>query len=510
MSATPLMAQYHRVKKEYPDTILLFRVGDFFETFEDDAKTASKVLGITLTKRASGAAENVALAGFPHHALDTYLPKLVHAGFRVAVCEQVENPKFAKGIVKREVVEVVTPGVAFSEKLLDHKKNNYLASVFIQGDLAGISFSDISTGEFNVYEIQRTDIEKQLSHINPSEVLISKKQKEFLVPILEKFAPHARITKQDEWLFELDYSRELLLNHFNLKTLKGFGIDHLVPGVVAAAASLNYLRETQKANLPHITKLNLYNPSDYMLLDYSTKRNLEITFTMQDAAREGSLISILDKTSTSMGGRLLKKWISAPLRKIEPVLERQEIIEELFVNKNFRNNLMSRISEISDLERLISKVCTNRANPRELINLKYSLQQIPSIKNTLGSAKCAGLIKTSEGLKLLGELTDKLQISLNDSPPLNIHDGGVIREGFNAELDELRGLSKNAKNWIAALQKSEREKTGIPSLKVGYNRVFGYYIEISNTHKNKIPDYFIRKQTLVNSERYITPGTQRV
>lgn len=505
MSVTPLMVQYNKVKKDYPDTIVLFRVGDFFETFQEDAKTASKVLGITLTKRSNGKAGNVPLAGFPHHAIDTYLPKLVKAGYRVAVCEQVENPKFAKGIVKRDVVEVVTPGVAFSDKLLDHTKNNYLASIYINKETAGISFTDVSTGEYFCYQIPVDDIQNQLGLITPSEILIPKNQKHFLEPIIGKFSSSIRITKIDEWVFNYEYAADLLLTHFNTKTLKGFGIENLEQGIIAAGAILNYLKDTQKANLSHIMKLSKYNPSDFMLLDPATKRNLEITFTIQDGTREGTLISILDKTNTPMGSRLLKRWVSAPLIKLEPILQRQQGVEELYKNKVVRSNLQSELKEIGDLERIISKVCTGRANPRELNYLKTSLKKIPLLKQLLDQLSSDIINKINGRLGDLDEIVELIEISITDDPPLSLNDGGVIRSGFSEELDEIRNLSKNAKNWIADLQRTERERSNIPSLKVSYNKVFGYYIEISNAHKNKIPENYIRKQTLVNSERFITP-----
>ncbi len=499
------MAQYAKVKESYPDTVLLFRVGDFFETFDEDAKTASKVLGITLTRRANGAAGDVPLAGFPHHAIDTYLPKLVRAGYRVAVCEQMENPKFAKGIVKREVVEVVTPGVAISDKLLDHKKNNYVLSIFIENEIAGLAFADISTGEFQTFEVKQSEIAQQFGAINPSEILIPKKLKQILEPIINKAVPSARITKIDDWIFDFGYGSELLMNHFNTKTLKGFGIENFYTGICAAGAALNYLRETQKANLTHINKIARFNPSDYMLLDYSTKRNLEITFTMQDGEREGSLISILDKTATSMGGRMLKKWITSPLRKLEPILKRQECIEEFVSNKTLRKNLQNEFSEIGDLERLISKVCTGRVNPREIVSLKSSLKKIPLIKQLLDQSSVETITAINHKLNSLESLIEKIESAVADDPPLAISDGGVIRKGFNVELDELRSLSTNAKDWIANLQKTERERTKISSLKVSYNKVFGYYIEISNANREKAPENYIRKQTLVNGERFITP-----
>lgn len=505
MSVTPLMAQYARIKENYPDTILLFRMGDFFETFEEDAKIASRVLGITLTKRANGAAEDVPLAGFPHHAIDSYLPKLVRAGYRVAVCEQLEDPKFAKGIVKRDVIEVVTPGVSFNDKLLDHKKNNYLLSIYLDDEIAGLAFSDISTGEFQTFQVDKSQLSQQIGSINPAEVLIPKKLKNELEPLIQKIIPNTRITKIDDWIYSYDYSSELLMHHFNTKTLKGFGIEGMHAAICSAGAVLNYLRETQKANLPHINKISRFNPSDYMLLDFSTKRNLEIIFSMNEGDREGTLISILDKTETAMGGRMLKKWISAPLIKLEPILKRQECVEEFFNNKTLRKNLKNELSEIGDLERLTSKICTGRANPRELINLKTSLRKIPLIKQLLDQTKVETLQVINQKLHSLDWLVEKIELAISDDPPLAISDGGVIRQGYNSELDELRNLSTNAKDWISNLQKTERERTKISSLKVSYNKVFGYYIEISHANKDKVPDNYIRKQTLVNSERYITP-----
>ncbi len=502
---TPLMAQYFRIKQAHPDTILLFRVGDFFETFEEDAKTASKVLGITLTKRSNGAAEDTPLAGFPHHAIDSYLPKLVRAGYRVAVCEQMENPKFAKGIVKREVVEVITPGVTLSDKLLDHKKNNYLLSIAILEQLCGLSFADVSTGEFYVFEVPLNHLGEQIESINPSELLIPKRDKEFLTKLIEKINPNIRITKLEDWIFNYDFANELLKNHFKTVTLKGFGIENLTAGIISAGATLNYLNETQKVNLTHLNRISLYNPSEYMILDYSTKRNLEITFTMQDGGRQGSLISILDKTQTAMGGRLLKKWIAAPLRDLEPINKRLDSIEELLKNKKVRKSLSEYLKEIGDLERLISRICTGRANPREVVAMKSSLKKIPSIKDLISDLKVTTLKNIFQQLNPLNEIVEKVSAAIIDSPPAAVNEGGIIRSGFSPELDELRDISLHGKEWIAALQQKERERTGIPSLKVSFNNVFGYYIDISNAHKNKVPENYIRKQTLVNSERYITP-----
>ncbi|NWF88503.1 MAG: DNA mismatch repair protein MutS [Ignavibacteriaceae bacterium] len=499
------MAQYYKIKEANPDTILLFRMGDFFETFEEDAKIASKVLGITLTKRANGAAEDVPLAGFPHHAIDSYLPKLVRAGYRVAVCEQVENPKFAKGIVKREVIEVVTPGVAFSDRLLDHKKNNYLMAVCQKEETAGISFCDISTGEFFTFEVSANQISQHIESISPSEILVQKRDKEFFTNLVQKINSTIRITKLDDWIFNFDYAKELLLMQFKTVNLKGFGIDRFSVGIISSGAILNYLQETQKANLSHLNKISAYNPSEYMILDYATKRNLEITFNIHEGGREGSLISILDKTQTAMGGRMLKKWISAPLIKLEQILKRQECVGDLLSNKQTRRKLSEELKEIGDLERLISRICTGRANPREVNAIKTSLKKIPEIKNLLSSSKTKTLKQLGESLASLDRLVDRIEMAVVDSPPLAIIDGGVIKNNYSPELDELREISLNGKDWIAALQKSERERTNISSLKVSYNKVFGYYIEISHAHKEKIPDNYIRKQTLVNSERFITP-----
>lgn len=505
MSITPLMAQYAKIKESYPDTILLFRVGDFFETFEEDAKIASKVLGITLTKRANGAAGDVPLAGFPHHAIDSYLPKLVRSGYRVAVCEQLENPKFAKGIVKRDVVEIVTPGVAISDKILDHKKNNYLLSIYIENEIAGIAFVDISTGEFQTYEVNHKNFIQQLENIIPSEILLPKSQKNLLEQQIYKILPNVRITKIDDWIFDFSYSTELLMNHFNTKTLKGFGIENFQNAISASGSALHYLKETQKANLNHINKISRYNPSDFMILDFATKRNLEITFTIQGGDREGSLISILDKTETSMGGRLLKKWVTSPLTKLEPILIRQSCIEEFVNKKTVRQNIKNELKEIGDIERLSSKVCTGRINPREIILIKNSLKKIPLLKQILDQSTNESLSLINEKLNPLPSIVELIDKSIKDDPPNSLAEGGVIKNGYNKELDELREISSNAKNWIAELQKTERERTKISSLKVSYNKVFGYYIEISNANKDKIPENYIRKQTLVNSERYITP-----
>lgn len=503
--STPLMAQYHKIKEQHPDTILLFRVGDFFETFEEDAHTASKVLGITLTKRANGAAGEVPLAGFPFHALDTYLPKLVRSGYRVAVCEQMENPKFVKGIVKREVTEVVTPGVALSDKLLDHKKNNYLMAIYMKDEMAGISFCDISTGDFFSYETHKDSLYEQIELIGPAEILHQKKDRERLQTLLSRANFSPRLTRLEDWVFNYEYACDNLSRQFNTLNLKGFGIDTLKTGTVAAGVVLNYLQDTQKVNLSHINKISRYNHTDYMILDYATKRNLEITFSMNDGARQGSLIGILDRTETPMGGRMLKGWISAPLRRLELIEQRQHCVEEFFGNKLLRTRVVSALKETGDLERLVSRICTGKASPRDMTALQSSLRKIPVLKELLSDATSPHLKNIRDSLNSLEELADSIEKAISENPPAALSDGNVIRPGYNADLDELRGLSHNAKSWIANLQRSERERTGISSLKVSYNKVFGYYIEITNAHKDKIPEDYIRKQTLVNGERYITP-----
>jgi DNA mismatch repair protein MutS len=490
------MRQYAQVKAKYPDTILLFRMGDFYETFDEDAKITSKVLGIVLTKRSNGAAGETPLAGFPHHALESYMPKLLKAGYRVAICEQLEDPKFAKGIVKRDVIEVVTPGVAFLDKVLEQKQNNYLLSIALPSPLAtgddqiGIAFVDVTTAEFSVSEFPLKQLAEQIASLQPSEIL--------------KDRYNGLYSKLDDWIFNFDYAYELLINHFKTQTLKGFGIEDLRLGTLAAGAVMNYLQETQKANLLHIKKITPYNVSEYINLDQSTKRNLEITTSIEGHA-EGTLFWVLDRTKTPMGGRLLKKWINFPLRRIEPINTRLEAVAELFEKHDIRKKVMTTLSDIGDLERLISKICTNRANPREVSSMKMMLTHIVHLIADIKSVQTLTLSKLRDGLRPLPNVIHQISDALDDDPPLSLVDGGVIKKGYSKELDEIRELTFNGKTWIANLQKTERERTGISSLKVGFNNVFGYYIEVTHTHKEKIPQDYIRKQTLANAERFITP-----
>ncbi len=506
---TPLMQQYHQVKSKYPDTVLLFRMGDFYETFDDDAKVTSKILGITLTKRGNGTAGETPLAGFPYHALENYLPKLLKAGKRVAICEQLEDPKFAKGIVKRDVIEVVTPGVSFSEKILETKQNNYLASVYFPSplvtsdDIIGFAFVDVSTAEFGVSEFPLNNLKDQIQTFNPAELLIQKRDIDTLQNILKE-SYKGIFTKLDDWIFNYEYSYELLITHLKTQSLKGFGIEGLRVGTVAAGAVLNYLQETQKANLAHIKKIFPYNTSEYITLDPSTKRNLEITKSIE-GKDEGTLFWVLDKTKTPMGGRLLKSWINRPLRNIKPIQARLQAVDELVKKSDILLKVGDVLLNFGDLERLITKVCTGRANPREMIALKNNLMQVENLKSAIYEAESLTLSEIREGFVILSDLIDDISKTINDDPPLSLADGGVIRKGCNPNLDELREITLNGKSWIANLQLKERERTGIYSLKVAFNNVFGYYIEVTNTHKDKIPSDYIRKQTISTGERFITP-----
>ncbi|MEX2115442.1 MAG: DNA mismatch repair protein MutS [Bacteroidota bacterium] len=507
--STPLMRQYQQVKAKHRDTILLFRMGDFYETFDEDAKIASKVLGITLTKRGNGAAGEVPLAGFPYHALESFLPKLLKAGHRVAICEQLEDPKFAKGIVKRDVIEVVTPGVAFSDKVLERRHNNFLACVALTSAIAnaddktGLAFVDVSTGEFGVLELPLRHLKDHLENLQPAELLVQKRDR-ITIETLLKGSLRTVFTTVDDWVLNEGYGYDLLIQHFKTKSLKGFGLEESKQGIVAAGAIMNYLQETQKANLPHIRKITLHEAGDSMILDTSTKRNLEITSTIQGQS-DGTLFSVLDRTQTPMGGRLLQQWVHRPLKKIESIQTRLSAVKELFEHREPRKELAAALGSIGDLERLIGRIATGRATPRDVRQLSDYLGRIPALAIILNLFKSGTLSGLRDQLRPLPDLVGTIGKALSDDAPLSMSDGGVIRKGYNAELDELRGLSFSGKDWIARLQEQERRRTGISSLKVGYNNVFGYYIEITNTHKDKVPTEYIRKQTLTNAERYITP-----
>jgi len=508
-SETPLMRQYNQIKAQHPGTILLFRVGDFYETFSDDAVLISKELGITLTKRNNGG-DPTPLAGFPYHSLDNYLPRLVRRGHRVAVCDQTMDPAEAKAqnkkIVDREVTEIVTPGVTMSEKLLEHKHNNYAFAIHWSGSTAGVAFSDISTGEFALCQMDTQELQSFLTLFNPSEVLISKKLKGNLPDWLEKYM----ITFQEEWIFDLDYCYQLLLDQFKTHSLKGFGVDELPIAHVAAGALMHYVKENQKASLGHIRRIFAFENAGFMMLDASTKRNLELTASLQQGGTEGTLFSILDESRTAMGARELRKWVMRPLKDLRDIQRRHDAVEALFTHHEVRSMVREEMDQIGDLERLISRISVGRANARDLVQLQLSLERIIPVKLHLQQQESPLLVELRDELSGLIELQERIKAAIVDDPPASLRDGGIIREEFSKELSEIRDITRNGKKYIAAIQKQLVEETGITSLKLGYNRVFGYYIEVTKVHQSKVPDSFIRKQTLVNAERYITPELKEI
>ncbi len=496
---TPLMRQYYQIKDKYPDAILLFRVGDFYETFENDAVKASEILGITLTKRANGAASYVELAGFPHHALDNYLPKLVRAGQRVAICDQLEDPKLTKNIVKRGVTELVTPGVSLNDNVLENKENNFLASVYLGKSIAGIAFLDISTGEFYTAEGTFEYVDKLLQSFAPKEVLYEKEKKE---AFYERFGSRYYLFPLDEWVYEYTTSRERLLHHFDTTSLKGFGIEHMENGVLASGAVLHYLEATQHNNIKNITGISRIDEDRFVWLDRFTIRNLEIFNAMQEGGR--SLINVVDKAVSPMGSRLLKRWLALPLKHPSSINERLEIVNYFIDHAEMHDTLEEHVKKIGDIERLISKVAVMRINPREMAQLRHALQAIEPIKKICDTAGDKNLKKIGEQINLCMTIREQLEKELQAEPPTHINKGQIISGGVNEELDDLRNVSTNAKNYLTEIQQRESERTGITSLKIAFNNVFGYYIEVRNTHKDKVPEEWIRKQTLVSAERYIT------
>jgi len=498
-SETPLMKQHNAIKAKYPEALLLFRVGDFYETFGEDAVKTSKILGIVLTKRKNGAAAYIELAGFPHHSLDNYLPKLVRAGQRVAICDQLEDPKLTKTIVKRGVTELVTPGVALNDQLLDNKKNNFLAALYFEANITGVAFLDVSTGEFLIAEGSNEYVDKLLQGFQPSEVLYPKgKSKQYTETIGQKYYSF----KLDDWIFTTQYAQERLNKQFETASLKGFGVENLKAGIVAAGAVLHYLSDTQHDKLGHITRIARIEEEKYVWLDRFTVRNLELIHSQNENATV--LIDVIDKTITPMGSRMLKRWIVLPLKDKKPIQERLDAVEVLFKDETLHDNLVQHLSGISDLERLASKVAVGKINPKEALVLKNALMSIAPIRAELLAKKNNALKAIAEKLDACVELTDKIEKELHPEPAIQVGKGYVIAEGFNAELDELRGLAFSGKELLDRMQEREAERSDIPSLKISYNNVFGYYIEVRNTHKDKVPSDWIRKQTLVNAERYIT------
>ena len=494
-----MMKQFNEIKGKHPDAILLFRCGDFYETFSTDAIQASQILGITLTKRANGSGKTIELAGFPHHALDTYLPKLVRAGRRVAICDQLEDPKLTKKIVKRGVTELVTPGVSYSDTTLNHKENNFLASVYINKNKIGVSFLDISTGEFLVAEGTGEYIDKLLNSFGPKEVLFDRsKRRDFEELFGTKFFTYAL----EDWAYTPDSSNERLLKHFETKNLKGFGVDNLPNGVVAAGAIMHYLDQTHHQQTGHITTLSRIEEERFVWLDRFTVRNLELYGSINEGAK--TLLDIIDKTISPMGARMLKRWLAFPLKDVKPINERLSVVEYLFKNPELRQLLEQNIALIGDLERIISKVAVGRINPREVVQLKVALKAIEPIKQACSESDNLTLKKIADQLNACAVISDKIEKEISNDPPIMINRGDVIRNGVDAELDELRRLAYSGKDFLQQIQERESAETGIPSLKISFNNVFGYYIEVRNMHKDKVPETWIRKQTLVNAERYIT------
>ena len=498
------MKQYFDIKSEYDDSIVLFRMGDFYETFNDDAKITAKILGIVLTKRANGAAADVPLAGFPYHSLDNYLYKLVNAGHRVAICEQVEDPKLSKGIVKREVIEVVTPGTITAEQAIDQKANRYLASLHFNKTNVGYAILDQSTGEFFIGECEKNNISESLRKFAPREVIVG----ESVIYSTEKWYLELKpfITKIDDWVFTFDQSYRKLIDHFQVKSLKGFGCDSYKDGITSAGAILYHVTESLNGSIDHICHLNPIKNTGIMGLDGFTIRNLEIFKSLSTQGTHGTLIDVLDQTITSGGGRLLKQWMNKPLVDRKKINSRLDIVEAFYNDSDLRDEISKLLKQISDIERILGKINNGKVTPKEINGLCISLEKIPDIKSTLKRSKNKKLVFFNKSFKNTDRVFNKIIKTLDSDAPSKISQGNVILKGVNKELDELRLLSTGGKKWIADLQTSERKRTGISSLKVGYNKVFGYYLEVTKVHSDKIPDDYIRKQTLVSSERYITPA----
>ena len=500
IAETPMMKQFVEIKAQHPDAILLFRVGDFYETFSDDAISASEILGITLTRRANGAAQFVELAGFPHHALDTYLPKLVRAGRRVAICDQLEDPKKTKTLVKRGITELVTPGVSINDAILNHKENNFLCSIhFAKGGVYGISFLDISTGEFLTSEGGRDNIDKLLSNFSPKEILIERGNKK---KFHEAFGNGWLLSELDDWMFTESASRDKLLGHFQTANLKGFGVEHLEEGIIASGAILQYLDITKHSNIEHISSLTRIEEERFVRLDKFTARNLELILPLNEGGK--SLLNVLDKTISPMGSRLLRRWIMFPLREHKQVEERHSVVEYFFKDAELKKLLTQQLSLIGDLERIISKAAVGRIGPREVVQLKIALNAIEPIKEAFLNSDNTNLKSLGNQLNPCPVIRDRIEKELKPDPPTLLNKGGYINKGVNSELDELRDIAYSGKDYLLQLQHRESERTGIPSLKVAFNNVFGYYIEVRNTHKDKVPVEWTRKQTLVSAERYIT------
>ena len=496
---TPMMKQFLDLKAKHPDAVMLFRCGDFYETYSTDAIVASEILGITLTKRANGKGKTIEMAGFPHHALDTYLPKLIRAGKRVAICDQLEDPKLTKKLVKRGITELVTPGVSINDNVLNYKENNFLAAVHFGKASCGVAFLDISTGEFLTAEGPFDYVDKLLNNFGPKEILFERGKR---LMFEGNFGSKFFTFELDDWVFTESTAREKLLKHFETKNLKGFGVEHLKNGIIASGAILQYLTMTQHTQIGHITSLARIEEDKYVRLDKFTVRSLELIGSMNDGG--SSLLNVIDRTISPMGARLLKRWMVFPLKDEKPINDRLNVVEYFFRQPDFKELIDEQLHLIGDLERIISKVAVGRVSPREVVQLKVALQAIEPIKQACLEADNASLNRIGEQLNLCISIRDRIAKEINNDPPLLINKGGVIKDGVNEELDELRRISYSGKDYLLQIQQRESEQTGIPSLKVAYNNVFGYYIEVRNIHKDKVPQEWIRKQTLVNAERYIT------
>ena len=496
---TPLMKQYFDIKAKHPDAILLFRVGDFYEMYGEDAVTGAEILGIVQTKKANGPGQTIEMAGFPHHALDSYLPKLVRAGKRVAICDQLEDPKLTKKLVKRGITELVTPGVSINDNILNHKENNFLAAIHFGKDVCGIAFLDISTGEFLTAEGTVDYVDKLLNNFSPKEVLVERGSRKRFE---EAFGPRFFIFELDDWVFTSEAANDRLLKHFETKNLKGFGVQHLKLGVVASGAILYYLDQTQHTHISHITSLSRIEEDRYVRLDKFTVRSLELVSTMNEEGT--SLLDVLDKTVSPMGSRMLRRWILFPLKDVKPIHERQDVVEYFFRHPEVKELLEEKLEQIGDLERIISKVAVGRVSPREVVQLKVALRAIEPIKEACTASDEPSLCRIGEQLNACALIRDRIEKEINNDPPSLLNRGGVIATGVNAELDELRAIAYSGKDYLLKVQQREIEQTGISSLKIGFNNVFGYYIEVRNAYKDKVPAGWIRKQTLVNAERYIT------
>ena len=496
---TPMMKQFLDLKAKHPDAVMLFRCGDFYETYSTDAVVAAEILGITLTKRANGKGKTVEMAGFPHHALDTYLPKLVRAGKRVAICDQLEDPKMTKKLVKRGITELVTPGVSINDNILNYRENNFLAAVHFGKGTCGVAFLDISTGEFLTAEGPFDYVDKLLNNFAPKEVLFERGKRGMFEG---NFGSKFFTFELDDWVFTETTAREKLLKHFETKNLKGFGVEHLKNGIIASGAILQYLIMTQHTQIGHITSLARIEEDKYVRLDKFTVRSLELIGSMNDGG--SSLLNVIDKTISPMGARLLKRWLVFPLKDVLPINERLNVVEYFFRQPDFKELIEEQLHLIGDLERIISKVAVGRVSPREVVALKVALQAIEPIKEACMEADNASLNRIGEQLNICKSIRDRIEKEINNDPPLLINKGGVMKSGVNAELDELRQIAYSGKDYLLQIQQRESELTEIPSLKIGYNNVFGYYIEVRNTHKDKVPQEWIRKQTLANAERYIT------